>query len=151
MKIERVVIDASVFISAIFNRRGQPAQIVERTLRDYTPVFSVDSLEELRTRLQRPKFDRAMPLKLREKMFEAVYEASDIVRITGASMGCRDRQDDKILETALIGEADCLITNDKDLTSLRLVGESQKAECWEQAMWRGIPIVYPGEFLCLLA
>lgn len=37
------------------------------------------------------------------------------VSITGASLGCRDRDDDKFLETALVGNADYLVTGDKDL------------------------------------
>ncbi len=30
-------------------------------------------------------------------------------------MGCRDPDDDKLLETALMGTADCIVTGDQDL------------------------------------
>ncbi len=35
--------------------------------------------------------------------------------VLGAKLGCRDPTDDKLLETALLGRADCLITGDRDL------------------------------------
>ena len=38
--------------------------------------------------------------------------------IAGAKLGCRDPDDEKLLETALTGEADCLITGDRDLLEM---------------------------------
>ena len=58
---------------------------------------------------------------------------SERVSIVGAKLGCRDPDDDKILETALMGEADCLITGDRDLL--------------EMSPYCGIPIVAPRDFL----
>ena len=43
---------------------------------------------------------------------------SEWVSITGAKLGCRDSDDDKLLETALMGEADCLVTGDRDLLEM---------------------------------
>lgn len=43
---------------------------------------------------------------------------SEWVSITGAKMGCRDPDDDKLLETAMMGQADCLVTGDRDLLVL---------------------------------
>ena len=48
-------------------------------------------------------------------------------------MGCRDPDDDMLLETALMGDADCLITGDEDLL--------------EMTSFRGIPILTPTTFL----
>ena len=41
--------------------------------------------------------------------------SSEWVSISGATLECRDPDDDKLLETALIGKADCLVTGDGDL------------------------------------
>lgn len=49
------------------------------------------------------------------------------VLITNSKFGCRDTEDDKFLETALLGEADCLITGDEDLLIM--------------TPFRGIPII----------
>ena len=49
-------------------------------------------------------------------LFVAGFEAvSEWVSIAGARMGCRDPKDDKLLDTALLGRADCLVTGDQDL------------------------------------
>lgn len=48
-------------------------------------------------------------------------------------MGCRDPDDDMFLETALIGDADCLVTGDGDLR--------------EMTPHQGIPILTPAIFL----
>ena len=58
---------------------------------------------------------------------------SEWVAITGAKMGCRDLDDDKLLETAMMGEADCLITGDRDLLVM--------------SPFHDIPIVTPADFL----
>jgi putative PIN family toxin of toxin-antitoxin system len=50
---------------------------------------------------------------------------------------CRDPTDNKILEAADIGRADCIVTGDRDLLVL---GE-----------FRGIPIVMPSDFLDMIA
>ena len=59
--------------------------------------------------------------------------ASERVSIAGAKLGCRDPDDDKILETALMGEADCLVTGDRDLL--------------EMSPFCGIPIVAAADLL----
>ncbi|MCE2423479.1 MAG: putative toxin-antitoxin system toxin component, PIN family [Gemmatimonadetes bacterium] len=53
----------------------------------------------------------------------AVYVAqleavSEWVPNAGAKLGCRDPDDDKLLETALMGAADCLVTGDWDLLEM---------------------------------
>ena len=65
-----------------------------------------------------------------------VGAVSEWVSITGAKLGCRDPEDDKILETALMGDADCLVTGDHDLLEMSSIS--------------GIPIVSPATFLELL-
>ena len=58
---------------------------------------------------------------------------SEWVSIAGAKLGCRDPDDDKLLETALMGEADCLVTGDRDLLAM--------------SPFDGIPIMTPSDFL----
>ena len=48
-------------------------------------------------------------------------------------MGCRDPDDDKVLETALMGDAECVVTGHNDLLVM--------------SPFRGIPILTPAEFL----
>ena len=70
----------------------------------------------------------------------AVYLAqletvSEWVPIAGAKLGCRDPDDDKLLETAMMGAADCLVTGDRDLLDM--------------SPFQDIPILSPADFLDL--
>ena len=81
-------------------------------------LFSIETFDELRSRLHRPKFDRYVSRESRSIYLAQLVVVSEWVSITGAKLGCRDPDDDKLLETALVGEADCLITGDRDLLEL---------------------------------
>jgi hypothetical protein len=58
------------------------------------------------------------------------------VELTGTVKICRDPDDDKLLEIAALGRADCLVTGDQDLLVL--------------SQFQGIPIVTPARFLEVL-
>ena len=47
---------------------------------------------------------------------------SEWVVIQNDAMGCRDSDNDKFLETSLIGDADALISGDDDLLVLEQIG-----------------------------
>ena len=98
-------------------------------------LFSDETFEELRSRLWRPKFDAHVSREGRALFLAQLEAVSEWVSITGAKLGCRDPEDDKILETALMGEADCLVTGDRDLL--------------EMSSLRGISIVTPATLLDL--
>ena len=58
MRVERVVLDANVLISAALSPKGAPREVVE-AVRSAGGVllFSRETFDELRTRFLRPKFD----------------------------------------------------------------------------------------------
>lgn len=134
MKAERVVLDTNVLISAALRPTGPPRSVLNavRTANGVL-LFSEESFEELRSRLLRPKFDAYIGWEGRIVFLAQLLAVSERVSIAGAKLGCRDPDDDKILETALMGEADCLITGDRDLL--------------EMTSFCGIPIVTPRDFL----
>ena len=86
-----------------------------------------------RSRFHRPKFDRYVGREVRAVYLAQLEAVSEWVSIAGAKLGCRDRDDDKLLETALMGEADCLVTGDRDLL--------------EMSPFNDIPILTPAGFL----
>ena len=134
MKAERVVVDTNVLISAALRHQSLPRTVLDG-LRAGNGVllFSDETFEEIRNRLQHPKFDRYIGREVRSIYLAQLVVVSERVSITGAKLGCRDRDDDKLLETALMGEADCLITGDRDLL--------------EMHPFHGIPILTPAVFL----
>ena len=128
------VVDTNVLISAALRSSSPPRRVVE-TIRDNNAslLFSDHTFAELQTRIQRPKFDRYVGTNLRDEYLLQLLAASEWVSITGSRLGCRDPDDDKLLETAIMGEADCLVTGDSDLL--------------EMSPFRGIPILTPTVFL----
>ena len=133
MRAERVVLDSNILISAALRREGPPRTVVN-TVRSENGIllFSDETFDELRSRFFSSKFDRYVSRQDRAVFLAQLEAVSEWVSITGAKLGCRDPDDDKFLETALLGEADCLVTGDRDLL--------------EMSSFHGIPIVTPADF-----
>lgn len=56
-------------------------------------------------------------------LFLAVLlDASEIVEVIDSVRVCRDPKDDQILELAVSGNADCIVTGDRDLLALNPYG-----------------------------
>ena len=134
MRAERVVVDTNVLISAALRPVGTPCAVVD-TICEARGVllFSNETFQELHSRLFRPKFDRYVSRTVRSVFLVQLMGVSERVSITGAKLGCADPQDDMFLETAMVGEADCLITGDRHLL--------------EMTPFRGISILTPAAFL----
>jgi hypothetical protein len=103
-------------------------------------AFSLDTvltsrrvLSELEEVLQRPKFARAKTLAERQELLRHYTLAFDPIDITHTVTGCRDPRDNIVLELALSGYADLIVTGDLDLLALR--------------PWRGIAILTPADYL----
>jgi hypothetical protein len=97
----------------------------------------------------RPRFDRAVSRAAREALLADLHDDAEWVEIRGAPQGCRDPDDDKVLETAIEGRADCLVTGDGDLLVLRPAGEAGEVATVEDALFKGVAILRPAEFLRL--
>ena len=138
MRADRIVADTNVLISAALRPQGPPRAVVE-AVRSTNGVllFSDETFTELRSRFHRRKFDAYVGRQVRAVWLAQLQAVSEWVSIVGAKLGCRDPDDDKLLETALMGQAECLVTGDRDLLAM--------------SPFHGIPIVTPGRFLDRLA
>ena len=111
----RVVCDTNVFVSALVFG-GKPRRFLEFARKEFLLVVSEPLLQELR-RILTSKFgwteERVLPV-VREiaRFAESVAPAID-VRV------CRDPDDDRILEAAIAGKADIIVSGDADLLSLK--------------------------------
>lgn len=135
---KRVVVDTNVLISAALRPQGSPRAVID-SIRSVNGVliFSDETFSELQSRFNRPKFDRYVSWDMRRVWLSQLEAVSEWVSITGVRLGCRDPDDEKLLETALIGDASCLVTGDHDL--LTMPRELQR-----------VPILTPSAFLELL-
>lgn len=119
MKVDCVVIDTNVLISAALIPASAPARCVDWVLRNAGLLFSPSTFEELQIRLWRPKFDRYLSIEQRQAILHdigaaALWVTPDVSAVTYS----RDADDDKFVHLALAGNAPWLITGDRDLLVL---------------------------------
>ncbi len=111
----KLVFDTNILISAALSAQGAPAKLVRCALAHHRLVFSQATLDELRTLLYRPKFDRYISLENRERVLHDLGAAAHWVEIGEPPPYCRDRDDDKFIETVLKAQAPYLVSGDNDL------------------------------------
>ena len=125
----RVLLDTNVLIAA-FITHGTCSDLFEHCIRQHEIVTSKFILNELEGHLRKKfKFPEA---DIGEAM-GILAEAAQLVDPNPLDEKvCRDPDDDMVLATAVSGNADCIISGDKDLTDIKT--------------FNGIPILKPSEF-----
>ncbi|MCP2731364.1 putative toxin-antitoxin system toxin component, PIN family [Limnofasciculus baicalensis] len=114
----RYVFDTNVIISALLFENSKPAQALRYALANGEVLLSIELIEELNEVLGRERFNRYVTSEAREEFLEALVERSVLVEIIENVQECRDPKDDKVLELALNGEAQYIISGDRDLLVL---------------------------------
>ena len=115
----RIVIDTNVLISATF-WTGNPKQLLNRVRKkEFVLLTSQILLNELKEILIRPD----KPFKLSEEEAEHVVNSirslAEIVRTHSFVKICRDEQDNRVLECAVDGGAEWVISGDAHLLELQ--------------------------------
>lgn len=131
----RVVLDSNIIVSGFPAESGLLAQII-RLWADERIVVMVSQhiINEVETAWQKPYWQRRFPKYRAARAMRTLERQSRRVLIgDSAPKVASHRQDDLVIATAVNGEADYLITGDKEL---RTVGEYQ-----------GVKIRTPQEFL----
>ena len=114
----RFVFDTNVIISALLFENSKPAQAFKYALANGEVLLSLDLLEELNEVLGRKKLNRYVTNEEREEFLETLIERAVLIEIVDNVQECRDPKDDQVLELALNGEAQYIITGDRDLLVL---------------------------------
>lgn len=115
----RLVVDTNVWISALLNAMGAPARILRAYLaEEIDVVVSEPLLNELRVVLLRPRFTQKYRVTEQDvdSYVELIGERASLVVIRGRTFGCNDPDDAMVVETAIIGMAQAIVTGDPDLT-----------------------------------
>jgi len=132
----RAVIDTSILIRAIIKPQGSVGPVITH-LRDgdYQAVCSFPLLEELVATLSLPRIRRKYHFTDGDvAAIVALLLVRGLLVVPQRRIEvCRDRSDNMVLEAAVAGQADYIVTGDEDLLVLRL--------------FEGIRIVEPAEFL----
>jgi putative PIN family toxin of toxin-antitoxin system len=129
----RFVFDTNVVISALLFEESKPAQAFFTALAHGEILLSVELVHEINRILLRQKFDRYLQIDQRELFLTELVQSGMLIEITESITACRDPKDNIILELAISGQADAVITGDEDLLILN--------------PFRGLPILTPESFL----
>ena len=113
----KCVVDTNVLISAALTK-GAPFRIVEHLIKNNALIFSKETISELSSRITQSKFDKYVSAEDREAYVNNLILSADLVIIDNMIQGCRDRDDDKFLETAVKGNARFIISGDQDLLTI---------------------------------
>ena len=129
----RFVFDTNVIVSAALLAGSVPRLAFDKALDERRILISVPTLLELAEVLSRPKLNKYLREEERMRFLIALLKEVEMVEVTETISDCRDVKDNKFLELAVSGKADCIVSGDEDLLILN--------------PFRGISILTPREFL----
>lgn len=115
-KPPRIVSDTNVWLSALYFY-GKPAQVVhlieDKKIISVTSEFILNEVEEkMLINFHTPSFAASGTISY-------IKSISELVSLRGVDFKLRDPDDNKVLETAVVGKCSWLITGDKDILSLK--------------------------------
>ena len=133
----RAVVDTNVFVSALLRGRSTRPLLDALIARRFHLFISELLVDELADVVSRPAWGRLLDAAECRELLAVLREAAIIIRPTRHVVVCRDPEDNALLDCALAGRADALVTGDRDLLVLH--------------PFHGIHILRPAEFLRLLS
>ena len=136
----RVVVDTNVIISALISPAGPPGRIIAAWhRRQITVVVSEAMLVELRDAMHYPRVRRRISMtdeELSTVLDDLASAATAIDEPDHVAVLVRDPDDAIFVEAAVAGNADYIVTGDRDLLEL--------------GSYEGIRVVTPADFVALL-
>ncbi len=141
----RVLLDTNIWISALISPNGMPARVLRLFLgQRIVPVLCSALLDELVDVLSRPRIRGRIHLPEHEiiEILALIADRSVETFPTGQVRLCRDPDDDIVLEAALLGKAQFLITRDDDMKRDR--------DLMVHLEERGVQVVSVSQFLALI-
>lgn len=115
---QRVVVDNNVLVSGLLFPNSTPGRALYKAPHNEEFLLSDALLTELATVLIRPKFDRYISMEDRKAFLRGLDSIGERVPITYTVHACRDPKDNMILELAINGGANSIVTGGADLLSL---------------------------------
>jgi putative PIN family toxin of toxin-antitoxin system len=129
----KFVFDTNTIVSALLLPDSKPRQALDRAQDRGKILISMPALLELNEVIARKKFDKYVSEEKRKEFLAALVKQAEFLEVNEKITDCRDAKDNKFLELAVCGQADCIISGDGDLLVLH--------------PFRGILILQPGAFL----
>jgi len=132
MNNKRVIFDTNLWISFLITRKLDAIDelILQRKI---ILLFSTELIEEFIEVASRPKFKKYFSKDDISKLLTIFDSYGKLINIKTSINICRDLKDNFLLNLAIDGHADFLITGDEDLLSLKEI--------------KGIPIITFNQFI----
>jgi putative PIN family toxin of toxin-antitoxin system len=113
----RVVIDTNIWISFLIGKTlsGLSEAIISSQV---IVLFSNDLFSELIEVLNRPKFKKYFSASAIEELIALLHEKVELIEVINHFNDCRDPKDNFLLDLAVSGHANYLVTGDADLLIL---------------------------------
>jgi len=119
-KEERVVIDTNIFIHFLISNSYNNLDKILKTGK-YKLLFSKELLEEFIDVVNRPKFRKYFSSKEISNLLNSLWDYAELVVVKSKIDKCRDFKDNFLLSLCIDGNANYLITGDKDLLVLKKI------------------------------
>jgi putative PIN family toxin of toxin-antitoxin system len=142
----RAVLDTNIWLGGLIKRGGATVRLLAAFRSgQFEAVTSQPLLDEIADVLSRPEIARKFAIRPedRDELLLLLQERTHSVEIVGEIAVCRDPKDDMVIETAIRGGAELIVSRDKDLNDDPAVATFLAA--------RNIRVVEPQVFLALLA
>lgn len=118
----RLVLDTNTLVSAFF-WEGNEAELFRKIEQGKAKLYiTSEILKEVEEVIKRPKFDQVMKNAglTPDQIMQKIVSLSHLVIAPQLNIKvCRDEKDNKFLECAESAKADCLVSGDEDLLSLK--------------------------------
>jgi uncharacterized protein len=117
----RAVIDTNILIRSVLNPKGPTGLILEELRAGrFRLIYSEPLLEELAGVLARPRFRNKYKVSGDDvsDILSLIVQEGEEVSPSAPIEACRDPKDNKVLEAAVFGQADVIVTGDEDLFAL---------------------------------
>ena len=113
----RVILDTNLWISLF---------LIKSNLKNYRQIFNdnIEIIDELIDVCCRPKFQKYFEKTDIEELVLLIHRNCTYVKIRSKLKACKDPKDDFLLNLSIDAHANYLITGDKDLLQLKMIGKT---------------------------
>jgi len=114
----RFVLDNNILVSALLVKNSAPFWVIKKVEEMGVILYSEATLLELNQVLNRKKFIKYFTVEEKQEFIVKLIESAELVVVEESIDICRDPKDNKFLELAVSGEADFIISGDRNLLVL---------------------------------
>ncbi len=124
MKSKKVILDTNLWISFLISKQ---LDFIDDLLLEgkFKLIFSKELIDEFLNVAKRPKFQRYFSDSNVTELLRLFDKYGKLVDVSSQIKACRDHKDNFLLNLAVDGKADFLITGDDDLLVIKKIGKTK--------------------------